>query len=186
MHAGRILLPELVGSHTKVSPVPALVDDGSLSRGSGCTECHKKRHEMIRIGLRMEGRGRTLAVVYETVAITGRYCMVQPVVERDRPCIRGQAFPKGNRGVAKRVHRSPAANDKHSPGSEGRDGIPEGKVPGRIEMALDRELDNREPGIRVHQHQGHPGPMVEATPGIRITGNPRRRDKARNLLRKFR
>src|SRR5208337_4929916 len=82
--------------------------------------------------------------------------------------------------VAKRMDRPAAAKDEDAFPAQGCDRFPEREVPLRVEMPLDRELDNRHTGLRVHQHEGHPGPVIESPARVAVTGNTSRFDKVRS------
>ncbi len=49
--------------------------------------------------------------------------------------------------------------------------------------ALHRQLHHRDIGVWVHQHQGHPGPMIQAARGVGLGGKTRRAQKLRHPRR---
>jgi hypothetical protein len=68
------------------------------------------------------------------------------------------------------VDRSATTDHEHPFVAEGSRRITEREVPGRVDVTLDRELDDRDPGFRVHQHQGYPGAVIQPPPGITVAG----------------
>ena len=154
-----------VGVHALAAEAGAAVEEVRCCSLAPGPKRHEKRQEMLfrRVGVGTMGSAN--AIIHEVGRPAFHDGVMNPVAEIARPfrlgCIQ---LPAGQRTQI--MNESAGTQHQHILLPQRSQRRTELHMVFGAELRLKRELDRGNIGLRIHQHEGHPGAMIEPTPVI--------------------
>nr|ACN31223.1 unknown [Zea mays] len=146
---------------------PALVDLLRLSAVPGGAERDVQRVEVVRPRVRHPRVRRLLLVPLHVLVPSVEERVLEPGVELGGPLRHGRV---GRANLAQVVRGAAGADDEGAFLPQGRQRLAEVVVVRAVAVGLHRELAHGDVGVRVHEHQRHPGAVVEPAAVVLLHG----------------
>lgn len=124
---------------------------------------HEQRHEMLFRRVRQRRLRRAVAIIGKRGFVARQKFLVRPLCEGARPFRFRPAVPVDGAQI---MHETTRAQDQHAFLAQRRKRAAQYDVMRRAHAALHRNLKYGNVRLRIHQHEGHPGAVIEAALGI--------------------
>jgi hypothetical protein len=161
--AADAILPSrpLIRIHGEGAVGRAGVDALAPGARPGGAQRGEEGQEMLVARMVARGIGGAASVVDELVGASRRDGLGQPVGEIADPG-RGRRVDRRHAQLAEIMRRAARAEDQHALVAQRPQRLADLEFVRGAEMGLHRELRHRNVGLRIHQHQRHPGAVIEA------------------------